>query len=80
LHDIENLSLLNLGILCVHFYFNIYLRLSQGWRTLLDRRQTFKYVKLFLQRVLNDLQKSRLSLPTLAHLSSVSSTGDTQED
>jgi hypothetical protein len=55
LYDIENLSLLNLGILCVHFYFNIYLRLSQGWRTLLDRQQTFKYVKLLMQGVLNDL-------------------------
>lgn len=38
----EELSVLNSGILLVHCYFNIYVRLSSGWKTYLNRRKAIQ--------------------------------------
>jgi len=38
----EELSVLNSGILLVHCYFNIYVRLSAGWKTYLNRRKAIQ--------------------------------------
>ena len=38
----DELSLLNIGILIIHFYFNVYQRINSGWKTFMARRQTKK--------------------------------------
>jgi len=53
----DELSLINIGILIIHFYFNVYQRINSGWKTFMARRQTKKRLSVLEDATAEELRE-----------------------